>query len=296
VEFHDLNPQAKRLERVRKNPNGHWVGDGFPVRTLFAYSDGGQDLSPFLLLDFGGPREFAPTEKRLGVGPHPHRGFETVTVVYQGEVEHRDSAGGGGQIGPGDVQWMTAARGLVHEEFHGRGFAARGGTFEMIQLWVNLPAASKGVPPRYQSLASQSIPTVALPNDAGTGRIIAGEYADLRGPAETHSPMLVLDMVLNAARTVRLSLPEHWTTLLVVLSGQAKTQSGEVIGAAEVGQFARSAKDLEFETTTATRALLLCGQPLAEPIAGSGPFVMNTEAEIRQAFADYRAGLLGSMD
>ncbi|HMS18153.1 MAG TPA: pirin-like C-terminal cupin domain-containing protein, partial [Planctomycetota bacterium] len=124
----------------------------------------------------------------------------------------------------------------------------------------------------------------------------AGEYADLRGPAETHSPMLVLDMILNATKTVRLSLPEHWTTLLVVLSGQAKTQSGEVIGAAEVGQFARSAKDLEFETTTATRALLLCGQPLAEPIAGSGPFVMNTEAEIRQAFADYRAGLLGSMD
>src|SRR5258707_7219148 len=158
-------PQAKKLSKIVRSRDRHWVGDGFPVRTLLEYASHGREISPFLLLDYAGPREFPPTTERLGVGEHPHRGFETVTIVYHGEVEHRDSSGGGGRIGPGDVQWMTAASGLVHEEFHGRDFARRGGRFEMVQLWVNLPAKDKMAPPRYQALAASQIPTVTLPDD-----------------------------------------------------------------------------------------------------------------------------------
>jgi redox-sensitive bicupin YhaK (pirin superfamily) len=167
--------QMKKLRCIQRSADRHWVGDGFPVRTLFAYANLGSVLSPFLLFDYAGPREFSPTSERCGVGEHPHRGFETVTIVCHGEVEHRESSGGGGKIGPGDVQWMTAASGLVHEEFHGRDFARRGGLFEMVQLWVNLPAKDKMVPPRYQSILDNEIPSVALPGGRGTVRVIAGE-------------------------------------------------------------------------------------------------------------------------
>src|SRR5882724_4677465 len=168
---------VKKLRCIQRSADRHWVGNGFPVRTLFAYPNLGSVLTPFLLLDYGGPVEFPPTTEHRGVGEHPHRGFETVTIVYEGEVEHRDSSGGGGRIGPGDVQWMTAASGLVHEEFHGREFARRGGTFEMVQLWVNLPARHKMAPPRYQTLLKDEIPTVRLPDGRGTVRVIAGEFA-----------------------------------------------------------------------------------------------------------------------
>jgi redox-sensitive bicupin YhaK (pirin superfamily) len=154
---------------IHETADAHWVGDGFPVRTLFSYNDAGAELSPFLLLDYGGPREFPPTSARLGVGEHPHRGFETVTIVYSGEVEHRDSSGGGGKIGPGDVQWMTAGSGIIHEEFHGREFARRGGMFEMVQLWVNLPAKHKMTPPRYQGLLDADIPVVKFDG----GRVVS---------------------------------------------------------------------------------------------------------------------------
>src|SRR5689334_2004967 len=176
-------PELKTVSAPRPAPQGHWVGDGFPVRTIFAYDD--PQVSPFLLLDYAGPAVFPPSETRRGVGEHPHRGFETVTIVYAGEVEHRDSSGGGGKIGPGDVQWMTTGSGLVHEEFHGREFARRGGLFEMVQLWVNLPAKDKMAPPRYQGITSAEIPTVTLPKGGGTVRIIAGELAGAKGPAET---------------------------------------------------------------------------------------------------------------
>src|SRR6266850_7758428 len=174
---------AKKLRCIQRSADRHWVGDGFPVRTLFAYPNLGQVLSPFLLLDYAGPVEFPPTEERRGVGEHPHRGFETVTIVYEGEVEHRDSSGGGGSIGRGDVQWMTAASGLVHEEFHGREFARRGGMFEMVQLWVNLPARDKMAAPRYQGIGHGAIPTVGLPDGHGAVRVIAGEFAGAKGPA-----------------------------------------------------------------------------------------------------------------
>src|SRR4249920_2169471 len=191
---------VKKLRCIQRSVDRHWVGNGFPVRTLFAYPNLGPVLSPFLLLDYAGPREFPPTKERLGVGEHPHRGFETVTIVYDGEVEHRDSSGGGGRIGPGDVQWMTAASGIVHEEFHGRDFAKRGGMFEMVQLWVNLPAKDKLAPPRYQSITRGEVPTVDLPEGGGTARVIAGALAGATGPAKTFTPLQVWDLRLKSGQ------------------------------------------------------------------------------------------------
>src|SRR5262245_10169438 len=265
---------VRRLRSIQRSADRHWVGDGFPVRSLFAYPNLGPVLSPFLLLDYAGPREFPPTSERLGVGEHPHRGFETVTIVYAGEVEHRDSSGGGGRIGPGDVQWMTAASGIVHEEFHGRDFARRGGMFEMVQLWVNLPAKHKLTPPRYQALLDAEIPTVPLPGGAGTVRVIAGEYAGRQGPANTFSPVHVWDVRLKGSAT--LAVPAGVTTALGVLKGRLRANGAEA-GAAEYVHLDRRGSAIELESAEGATALLLAGQPLDEPIAGYGPFVMNTE-------------------
>ncbi|MGH8473944.1 MAG: pirin family protein, partial [Gammaproteobacteria bacterium] len=273
----------------------HWVGNGFPVRTLFSYPNLGPVLSPFLLLDYAGPMDFPPTNERLGVGEHPHRGFETVTIVYAGEVEHRDSSGGGGSIGPGDVQWMTAGSGLVHEEFHGREFARRGGIFEMVQLWVNLPAKDKMASPRYQGILNSQIPTVSLPNGQGTVRVIAGEFAGAKGPAKTYTPINVWDLRLASDQRIDLAVPDGYTTALVVLKGTARVNGSEAIGAAEVGLLHREGETISIDNAQDVIALLLCGEPIDEPIVGSGPFVMNTSQEIRQAMADYQSGKLGRL-
>ena len=279
---------------VRPGGAPHWVGDGFPVRTLFAYSNLGAVIDPFLLFDYAGPAEFPPTQERRGVGEHPHRGFETVTIVYAGEVEHRDSSGGGGRIGPGDVQWMTAASGVVHEEFHGREYARRGGAFEMVQLWVNLPAAHKLDPPRYQEIVAAQIPSVPL-GGAGSLRVIAGEYAGARGPARTFTPIHLFDLRLDGAGPVELALPDGYTTALAVLRGTLRAQGSEPIGAAEVALFDRAGEAIRIDAAEAASALLLCGAPIGEPIAGQGPFVMNHPAEIRQAMLDYRSGRMGHL-
>src|SRR5258705_309012 len=209
----------KKMLGVYSAPRAHWVGDGFPVRSLFSYGNHGAALSPFLLLDHAGPASFEPAAQPRGVGVHPHRGFETVTIVYEGEVEHRDSTGAGGRIGPGDVQWMTAASGIVHEEFHGRDFARRGGMFEMGQLWVNLPAKDKMAPPRYQSILEREIPKVGLPGGRGSVRVIAGEFAGAKGPARTFTPIHVWDLHLPSGASTELALPDGYTTALVVLRG-----------------------------------------------------------------------------
>ena len=229
----------KKLRGIQRSVDRHWVGNGFPVRTLFAYPNLGSVLSPFLLLDYAGPMEFSPTDERRGVGEHPHRGFETVTLVYEGEVEHRDSSGGGGTIGPGDVQWMTAASGIVHDEFHGRDFAQRGGMFEMVQLWVNLPAKDKMAPARYQSLLNRQIPMLSLPEGHGTVRVIAGEFAGATGPARTFTPMHVWDLRLTSDQRTDLAVPDGYTTALVVLKGAVRVNGSEAIEAAEVGLFDR---------------------------------------------------------
>jgi len=286
---------VKKLRCIQRSPDRHWVGDGFPVRSLFSYHDSGKELSPFLLLDYAGPREFSPTTERLGVGEHPHRGFETVTIVYAGEVEHRDSSGGGGRIGPGDVQWMTAGAGVVHEEFHGRDFARRGGAFEMVQLWVNLPARHKMTPPRYQAIDAATIPSVALPGGQGTARVIAGQLAGVTGPAKTFTPIHAWDLRLARGQRTELALVEGHTTALVVLRGALGVNGAEAVGAAEVGLFDRSGVGVSLECTDDATALLLSGEPIDEPVVGHGPFVMNTAAEIRQAMADYSGGKMGRL-
>jgi len=286
---------VKKLLRVQRNVDQHWVGDGFPVRTLFSYSALGPMISPFLLFDYAGPMEFSPTEQRHGVGEHPHRGFETVTIVYSGEVEHRDSSGGGGKIGPGDVQWMTAASGLVHEEFHSWDFARHGGVLEMVQLWVNLPAKDKMSPPHYQSILDSQIPSVNLPNGQGRVRVIAGEFEGVTGPAHTFTPINVWDLYLTSKQPIDLAVPDGYNTLLAVLKGSVRVNGSKTIGAAEVGLFDRTGDYIHIDSAQNTTALLLCGEPIDEPISGSGPFVMNTAEEIRQAMADYQSGKMGKI-
>jgi len=287
--------KAKPLTGIYRAPQGHWVGDGFPVRTLFSYDRLGRQLSPFLLLDYAGPAQFTPAEKPRGVGEHPHRGFETVTIVYSGEVDHKDSSGNGGSIGPGDVQWMTAGGGLMHEEFHSPAFTRRGGLLEMAQLWVNLPARSKMTPPRYQPILSKDIPVVALPASAGDLRVIAGAYGPTRGPALTFSELNVWDLNLKAGAEVALPVPEDHNGIIALLTGQLSVAGGEKLGDADLAIHDIGGDVLQFRAEADAKLLVLTGRPLGEPIAGYGPFVMNTREEILQAFADLESGRFGRL-
>lgn len=285
----------KKVLGVYSAPTGHWVGDGFPVRSLFSYDSHGEHLSPFLLLDYAGPAPFKPASRPRGVGQHPHRGFETVTIVYQGEVEHRDSTGAGGRIGPGDVQWMTAGAGILHEEFHSHEFTRAGGTLDMVQLWVNLPSKDKMSTPRYQTLLDGDIPHVALANDAGQLRVIAGEFAGKRGPAQTFTPIDVWDVRLRQGHEVRLPVAEGRTTALVVLRGTVQVNGEQVVRDAQMVMLSRDGTDLVVEANSDATLLLLSGEPLNEPIVGRGPFVMNTMEEIYQAIDDFSLGRFGQM-
>lgn len=281
----------KKVLNTRSAPGRHWVGNGFPVQGMFGYNgDGVAERSPFLLLDYGAPTRFEPTTERRGVGQHPHRGFETVTIVYDGEVEHRDSTGGGGVIGKGDVQWMTAGGGIIHEEYHSPEYARQGGPFEMVQLWVNLPAKDKMTAAGYQAITNAQIPAVALPDGAGQVRVIAGQFGETKGPARTFSPINVLDVRLAAGRTVQLAQPEGWSTLLVVLAGTVAVNGDTVLRAAEMATLSTLGTGLEIEANNDAKLLLLSGEPLNEPVVGYGPFVMNTEAEIHEAINDFNGG------
>ena len=281
------------IREIHRAGEPHWVGDGFPVRSIFSYDGLGRELSPFLLLDHAGPAKFAPTDRQRGVGEHPHRGFETVTIVYAGEVEHRDSAGNGGRIGAGDVQWMTAASGILHEEYHSPDFARSGGTMEMAQLWVNLPARSKMAPAGYQTLLNHDIPSVKLDNDAGVLRVVAGDYREHHGPARTFTPINVWDLRLNAGGRTVLPLPDGYTVALVVLQGTVRVNDAQTANVDEVVVFGQDRGDVAIAASTEAKVLLLSGEPLNEPIVGHGPFVMNTNDEIRQAFVDFQRGRLG---
>ena len=285
----------KHILGIYTAPRGHWVGDGFPVRTMFSYDQMGKHISPFLLLDYAGPAEFTPTTQRRGVGQHPHRGFETVTIVYKGEVEHRDSTGNGGVIGPGDVQWMTAASGILHEEFHSEAFARRGGTLEMVQLWVNLPAKDKMAAPGYQGILDRDIPDVALKDNAGRLRLIAGEFDGLRGPAHTFTDIQVWDIRLQAGKSATFDLHEGHNTALVVLKGAVQLNGQEMAREGQLALFDRDGTQVHVEADQDAVFLILSGEPIDEPIVGHGPFVMNSEAEIEQAFADFQSGRFGRM-
>lgn len=286
--------ELKRALGIHGTASSHWVGDGFPVRTIFP-SDGLTELSPFLMLDYAAPSRFEPSNRPRGVDEHPHRGFETVTISYQGSVDHRDSGGNSGTINPGDVQWMTAASGVVHEEKHGKEFTAQGGTFEMVQLWVNLPAAQKMSKPRYQGLSKADIPRVDL-GPGAYARIIAGELNGVKGPAKTFTPVNVFDVRLEAGGSGELSLPSGQNSAIVLLRGEVVVNGTAALkGAAQVAPLSVSGERVFLDAKAESLVLALSGEPINEPVASYGPFVMNTEAELRQAVEDYRAGKMGRL-
>ncbi|AKG70110.1 pirin family protein [Serratia fonticola] len=285
----------KKILGVYNSPEAHWVGNGFLVNSLFSYNELGAEMSPFLLLDHAAPTKFRSHSGRRGVGQHPHRGFETVTIVYQGEVEHRDSTGSGGVIGPGDVQWMTAASGILHEEFHSKDFSQKGGTIEMVQLWVNLPAKDKMAAPGYQTLLNQDIPVVPLADNAGQVRVIAGNYGGHAGPARTFSPINVWDMKLNAGHTTTLQVEEGHTLAVVMLHGAILVNGEQIVRETQMVLLDRAGDSITLEANGDVSLLVLSGEPIDEPIVGYGPFVMNSEAEIQQAFRDFNSGQFGAM-
>ncbi|MBU6458362.1 MAG: pirin family protein [Bradyrhizobium sp.] len=285
----------RKVLGIYSAPRSHWVGDGFPVRSMFSHASHGEHVSPFLLLDYAGPAEFTPPDKPRGVGSHPHRGFETVTIVYKGEVEHRDSTGKGGVIGPGDVQWMTAASGILHKEFHSETFTRQGGPFEMVQLWVNLPAKDKNAPPSYQTLLNRDIPSVELPDGAGTLRVIAGAYEGRHGPAHTFTPIDVWDMRLNQGGGATLALPEGHTVAVMVLKGTVQVDHDAVVREAQLLLLDRRGGEIWLQANSEASLLILSGEPIDEPVVMHGPFVMNTVDEIRQAMVDFQSGKFGSI-
>jgi redox-sensitive bicupin YhaK (pirin superfamily) len=286
--------QSRSVAGVFEGSEPHVVGDGFPVQTFFPQLGLDAEISPFLLLDYAGPQAFSPTSKPRGVSEHPHRGFETVTIVYQGEFEHRDSAGHSGSLGPGDVQWMTAASGLVHEEKHARAFSERGGTIEVVQLWVNLPRAHKMTPPNYQDIRGADIPSVPLPGTAGSVRVIAGEFDGRKGPARTFTPVHLYDVRLNGGGRVEIPIEPGHQTGLLVLRGRVSVGDQDVRGR-ELALLAHDGDRLTLAAPEASTVLVMAGEPIREPVARHGPFVMNTREEIVQAVEDYRSGRMGRL-
>lgn len=283
----------RKILGIYSSSRPHWVGDGFPVRTVFSQDTLGLHVSPFLMLDYAPPTAFAPASRPRGVGQHPHRGFETVTIVYSGELEHRDSTGAGGLIGPGDVQWMTAAAGILHEEFHSSTFTRQGGTLEMAQLWVNLRAQDKNAPAGYQTLASDRIPSVPLAGQAGHVRVIAGAYDGRSGPARTFTAMDVWDVRLHAGRSTTLTLPADRSVALIVLRGAVTLDDGVELGDGQLALLDRGDEGASLSARADSTLLVLSGEPIDEPVVAYGPFVMNTIEEIYEAQHDVARGRFG---
>lgn len=288
-----MSTPPKRLARVLTPPPSHWVGDGFPVRSIFSYAREAERWSPFVLLDYMGPMEFEPTNDRRGVGPHPHRGIETVTVLFAGEVEHRDSVGNHGRLGAGDVQWMTAGGGILHEELQGEAFSKRGGLLHGVQLWVNLPASDKMTPPRYQDLASARFPEVHV-EGGGTARVIAGELKGAFGPAHPVTAVELWDVTIAKGGSIELSMPDGHTALLLVVGGPV-TIDGTEVHSAHVAELTRTGSTFRLDAPDGGKVLVMGGRPLGEPIVGHGPFVMNTWDEISRAIHDFDAGRFGTL-
>jgi quercetin 2,3-dioxygenase len=286
--------ERKQVLGVYGAASSHWVGDGFPVRTVIPAPRAG-DVSPFLVLDYAGPAHFAPSKRPRGVEQHPHRGFETVTIAYQGSVDHRDSTGNSGTVHPGDVQWMTAASGVIHEEKHGKDFTARGGDFEMVQLWVNLPAAYKMSQPGYQGITSDSIPAVQLGSGA-SARVIAGELQGTRGPAKTFTPVNVFDVRMDAGGRGELNLPAGHNAAVILLRGEVAVNGSTLKGQAQIAPLSPTGETVVLEAADDSLLLILSGEPIREPVASYGPFVMNTAAEIQQAIEDYQNGRMGRIE
>jgi quercetin 2,3-dioxygenase len=289
---------VKKTDQVKVYQPGsqHVVGDGFHVRNLFPSNDLDRELSPFVMLDYAGPTFYPATDTPRGVGEHPHRGFETVTIVYQGLVAHRDSAGNSGVIGPGDVQWMTAASGIVHEELHEKEWAKRGGTLQAIQLWVNLPKASKMSAPGYQTIVNDQIPVVQLDGEAGSLRVIAGSVGGAKGPAKTFTPIELYDLRLRAGHSMPLQIPNGYNVALLILSGQASVEGTHRLSEAELAVFVSTGEPVTIIAEEDATILVMAGEAIDEPVSRYGPFVMNTKAELVQAVNDYQAGKMGHLD
>lgn len=283
----------KKVEKIVAPPPRHWVGDGFNVSGFFPHGPmSAERMSPFFLLDYNAKMNFAPREEPYGVGPHPHRGFETVTIAYKGKVAHHDSRGGGGVIGEGDVQWMTAGGGLLHKEYYEQEFSRAGGEFQMVQLWVNLPAKDKMTEPKYQAIANGEMGRVKLPN-GGEVEIIAGEFGGMKGPATTFTPVHLINLKPKAGETIELEFPAEFTTAILAIEGSAKINDAEKLPTDHLALFERDGESFKIEALEDSILLLMSGEPLNEPIAQYGPFLMNTQIELAEAIEDYRAGKFG---
>jgi quercetin 2,3-dioxygenase len=286
---------TKKTAFVMSPPAPHYVGDGFRVHNYIpgGYGLSMERMSPFIMLDYNSKFYFPPTDKPRGVGVHPHRGFETVTIAYKGKVAHHDSGGGGGVIGEGDVQWMTAASGVLHKEFHEENFSKAGGDFQMVQLWVNLPAKDKMSPPKYQALTNDQISKVLLPGNAGTVEVIAGEYNGMKGSASTFTPVHMLNAKLNKGGKASFSFPANYNTALVVIEGDVVVNGTEDAPVDNFVLFTNGGEEFTIEAKENAIVLVLSGEPINEPVAAHGPFVMNTRQEIAQAFDDFNKGKFG---
>ncbi|RSC93047.1 pirin family protein [Tenacibaculum singaporense] len=288
--------KTRSIEKVVKPGTPHFVGDGFRVHNFIPGSSTMQRMDPFIMLDYNSKYNFPPTDKPKGVGVHPHRGFETVTIAYKGRVEHGDSAGGGGIIGEGDVQWMTAASGVLHKEFHETEWSKTGGEFQMVQLWVNLPAKDKMSPPKYQAIANAEMARIPLANNGGEVEVIAGEYEGNKGPASTFSPVNMFNVKLKKGAKTQLTFPAHYTTSILPVEGSVKVNEETDVFQDHFALFANDGATFTIEALEDTVVLVLSGEPLNEPIAAHGPFVMNTKQELIEAFQDFNTGKFGYLE
>ena len=286
--------EYKKIKYTYTADQKHWVGDGFHVYGLLRPSDElNQFISPFVMLDYASPKEFSITDQRRGVGEHPHRGIETVTFAYQGEVEHRDSSGGGGIIKPGDVQWMTAGKGIVHDEFHSEDFSKKGGVFEMVQLWINLPKKHKMTEPNYQEIDRETIPTISL-GDKIKLRVIAGSFEETRGPSSTFTKINLYDIISKENKSVSFKFDNGSNTVILIMSGKLKVENKNFKDK-DILIFEREGSQIDIKVSDNFKGLVLNGDPINEPIVAHGPFVMNTKEEIHQAFFDYQNGKMGKL-
>jgi redox-sensitive bicupin YhaK (pirin superfamily) len=286
----------KKVEAVISAPPFHMVGDGFRVHNFIPGRYSMERMSPFIMLDYGSRHYFPPTDKPRGVDVHPHRGFETVTIAYKGKVAHHDSAGNSGIIGEGDVQWMTAASGVLHKEYHEKNFSKQGGDFQMVQLWVNLPAKFKMSQPKYQEITNDTISKVSLENNEGVVEVIAGEYQQVKGSAETFTPVHLLNSKLNKGGKATFNFPANYNTFIIVLEGSVVLNETSNVDYNCMAVFSNEGTDFSIEAKEDAIVLVLSGEPINEPIYAHGPFVMNTRDEIIQAFNDFQNGKFGTLN
>lgn len=290
--------KTKNVEIVVSPREPHYVGDGFRVHNFIpsAYRLDMQRMSPFIMLDYNSKFIFEPSETPKGVGVHPHRGFETVTIAYKGKVEHHDSSGGGGVIGEGDVQWMTAAGGVLHKEFHEKEWSKKGGEFQMVQLWVNLPAKYKMSKPKYQALENSKMSRYHLPDNKGEIEIIAGEYQNTKGSASTFTPLHLYNAKLKKGAEANFSFPSHYNTALLVIEGRITINHSKEVPTNHFALMDKEGETFSVQATDDALVLILSGEPINEPIAAHGPFVMNTHEELIQAFTDFNEGKFGYLE